>query len=513
MVDQTPSPQQHHRLSKALLADRGPTKSNDLTLEQRGIRPVPPEHRFGTTKRLTTLWFSAQINPTTMFVGVLGTASFIGLGWGWGIVAIVLGNVLGCITVAMLGVIGVRTGSPQLQQSRESFGRAIHFPAGLTWITQIGFEALESIFAGEALHVLTGMSFYLGLAITFIVMGVISILGYEAIHLFQKVMAAVLLVLFVVITVKTFSRSPHIVANLPNHSLEGGFVLMLAIVFGYAVSWGVTCADYSRYLPIESSAVGTFGAIFVPMAGGMIWIEILGFAASALLKGLGSMAGINQIMGGGALGGIAMLAMFLGTISIMTVTDYSGALAAQALGAPIMRPVVTAISAVVAFGIAAWLNTGATGAKFEDVLLLVSYWITPWSAVVLIDWARRSKHLRWKQHAAILESAYSDLPAGWREWSAVAAVVVGFFVCIPFSDTTTGYDIASAHPASGWYFGGFANHFMQGGDTAFYVGFVVGAIVYVSLLALGRSRVTSSSRAEPVSGMATSAAVGVSEQS
>jgi NCS1 family nucleobase:cation symporter-1 len=480
------APGRHH-LNSALLADGGPQRTNDLTLERRGIRPVPPEHRYGSTKRLMTLWFGAQINPTTMFVGALGTASFIGLGWEWGVVAIVLGNLVGSVTVAMLGVIGVRTGSPQLQQSREAFGRTVHFPAALTWITQIGFEALESIFAAEALKVLTGMSFYLGLAITFACMGIVSVIGYEAIHLFQKVMAGVLLVLFAVITVKTFLRGPHVIQHLPGGSFEGGFVLMVAIVLSYAISWGVCPSDYSRYLPKDSSTTATFSAIFFPMVVGMIWIEILGFAASSLLAGLSTMAGVNGIMGGGTLGDVAMLAMFLGTVSIMMVSDYSGALAAQALGLPIVRPVATAISAACAFGIAAWLNTGSTGSKFEDVLLLISYWIAPWSAVVLIDWARRTKRLQWRHHSTILESAYSDLRAGWREWSAVIAVVVGFVVSMPFSDTTTGYDIAAAHPATKWFFGGFANHFMAGGTTAFYVGFVVGAVVYLGLLAAGKS--------------------------
>ncbi|MGH8979596.1 MAG: purine-cytosine permease family protein, partial [Acidimicrobiales bacterium] len=482
-----PTSPARRRLSRALLADGGPSRTNDLTLERRGIRPVPPAHRYGSTKRLMTLWFGAQINPTTMFVGALGTASFIGLGWKWGIVAIVIGNLIGSITVAMLGVIGVRTGSPQLQQSREAFGRTVHFPAALTWITQIGFEALESIFAAEALKVLTGMSFYLGLAITFACMGVVSIIGYEAIHLFQKVMAGILLALFVAITVKTFLGSPHVVQHLPGGSFEGGFVLMVAVVLSYAISWGVCPSDYSRYLPKDSSALGTFNAIFFPMVVGMIWIEILGFAASSLLMGLSTMAGVNRIMGGGGLGDVAMVAMFLGTVSIMMVSDYSGALAAQALGVPIIRPVATAISAVCAFGVAAWLNTGSTGSKFEDVLLLISYWIAPWSAVVLIDWARRTRRLQWRQHSTILESAYSGLRAGWREWSAVAAIVAGFLVSMPFSDTTTGYDIATAHPALKWFFGGFANHFMGGGTTAFYVGFVVGTAVYLGLLAMGRS--------------------------
>lgn len=35
--------------------------------------------RFGNASRLFSRWFSAQISPSAFFVGVLGTASFIGL--------------------------------------------------------------------------------------------------------------------------------------------------------------------------------------------------------------------------------------------------------------------------------------------------------------------------------------------------------------------------------------------------------------------------------------------------
>lgn len=458
---------------------QGPAAPGDVRVELRGVAPVGADQRFGSASRLFSLWFAAQISPSTFFVGVLGTASFIGLGWRLGLVAIVAGNVLGSVTVAMLGVLGTRTGAPQLQQSRLAFGRGVHLPAALTWITQIGFEALAAIFGAEALTVLLGLNYYLGLLITFVVMGVISVVGYEAIHLFEKLMVVLLGVLFAVVTAKTFLEHPAITATTRGGALAGGFVLMLAIVFGYAVSWGPVSSDYSRYLPEGTSGRKIWLASFLGLVIGMSWIEILGFGASVLVRNVSSMAGVDAIMGGGALGDVAMVAMFLGTVAILCVEDYSGALAAQAAGVPLVRPLITVIAAAVAYAVAAWLNTGSLGAKFEDVLLLISYWITPWTAIVLLDWWRHSRHLTPGRRRRILAGPFGSLEMGARQWGATVGLAAGFFACIPFSDTTTGSQLAKDFPAVAGYFGGFSSHFLYGGDVAFYMGAMVGGTVYL----------------------------------
>lgn len=470
----------------AAVQGRGPTRAGDLRVELRGVRPVPADQRFGHPFRLFTLWFTAQIAPSTFFVGVLGTASFIGLGWTLGVIAIVAGNLLGSVTVALLAVLGCRTGAPQIQQSRLAFGRLVPFPATLTWITQIGFEALAAIFGAEALSVLFGLDYYVALAITFACMAVLSVIGYEAIHLFEKAMSVVLLILFAIITAQIFGAHPHVVAHVVGVQRTGAFILMLAIVFGYAVSWGPPSSDYSRYLPEDSRASAVFLGVFGGLVIGMTWIELLGFAGSALLNGLSTMAGVATIVGGGAAGDLAMIAMFVGTLAILSVEDYSGALAAQAAGVPLIRPAITAVSALVAFGVASWLNTGPTGAKFENILLLISYWITPWTAVVLIDWARHSGRLPGSVRHALLDGPRDALPAGARQWAASAAVVVGFLACLPFSNTTTGSQIAHALPGLAWLFGGASTHLLHGGDLAFYVSFIVGGLVYLVVVRLAK---------------------------
>jgi len=99
---------------------------------------------------------------------------------------------------------------------------------------------------------------------------------------------------------------------------------------------------------------------------------------------------------------------------------------------------------------------------------------------VLIDWWRHSRKLDPAQRRSLLGGPFSKLPMTSRNWAAVVSLVVGFLVCIPFSDTTTGGDLAGRFPSMAWYFGGFSRHFLNGGDVAFYVGFLVGGALYLA---------------------------------
>ncbi len=469
----------------------GPTRANDMRVELRGVEPVHHSTRFGNPGRLFTLWFSGQLSPSTLFVGVLGTASFIDLGWKLGVVAIVVGNVLGSITVAMLAVIGTRTGVPQTQQSRMAFGRLIQFPAGLTWLTQVGFEALAAVFGAQALRVMFNLNFYIALAITFACMAVLSIVGYELIHLFEKIMAVVLLVLFAIVTGYTFSAHPHIVSHSSGGPLVGGFLLMAGIVYGYAVSWGLNGADTSRYLPHNTPTVQTFTAVYGGLCTGMIWIEILGFAASALFKTLGSMAGVYKVVGGGAVGQVAMVGMFLGTLAILAIEDYGASLQAQALGVRIIRPLLTVASAGVAFAVASWLEAGNIYIKFDDILLLITYWTAAWTAIVLVNWIMKGRRMDADSSHRLFSERIPKLPLEKQHVWAAIALFVGFVACLPFSETTTGTSIDNAAHGFHWLFGGVSNHFLFGGTIAYPVAFIVGGVVYAGALLVLRSRESS----------------------
>ena len=52
----------------------GPARDGDLSIELRGIEPVPESKRYGSPMRLGTLWFGTQISASMFMVGSLGPA-------------------------------------------------------------------------------------------------------------------------------------------------------------------------------------------------------------------------------------------------------------------------------------------------------------------------------------------------------------------------------------------------------------------------------------------------------
>jgi hypothetical protein len=93
-----------------------PVGSGDMAIETHGITPVPEDNRYGTPWRLFTVWFAPQMNMTGVFTGSL--AIVFGLGFWLGLLAMIIGTVLGSLPVAYLSTWGPRTGTGQLPASR-----------------------------------------------------------------------------------------------------------------------------------------------------------------------------------------------------------------------------------------------------------------------------------------------------------------------------------------------------------------------------------------------------------
>jgi NCS1 family nucleobase:cation symporter-1 len=169
---------------------------------------------------------------------------------------------------------------------------------------------------------------------------------------------------------------------------------------------------------------------------------------------------INALLGGGLIGGIAMVAIFFGTVAVNAMNDYSGSLSLLAAGIKVWRPVSALIVGVVSFIATLWLYQANFNNTFENYLLLITYWIGPWSAIILVDWQIRKHSAAGADHV----SDFSLLPSGWN---ALIALVVGFVVSIPFMDATL-------------FQGAIANN-LGGADIAYVVGFIVAGAVYWAL--------------------------------
>ena len=162
----------------------GPTRENDVSVELRGLQPVPGPERYGRPFRIFTMWLSPQFTPSALFIGVL--AASLGLSFWQGLPAIVIGNIIGALVVAALCTWGPRTGMGQMPLSRAAFGKSNVLPGVVNWAATIGWVAFNNLFGATALKLLIHAPYWLGLLLIFAGEAAISVLGHEVIHMFEK---------------------------------------------------------------------------------------------------------------------------------------------------------------------------------------------------------------------------------------------------------------------------------------------------------------------------------------
>src|SRR6185312_14508794 len=376
-------------LTEPTFAGHRPTGAGDLSVETHGIAPIAEGNRYGTPRRLFSVGFAPQINMTGVFTGAL--AIVLGLGFWLGLLAMVIGTVLGSLTVGYLSTWGPRTGTGQLPNSRMAFGGGVVLPAVLQWLGTIAWDALVGLFGGEALSVLLGVPFWLGVLIVLALQGAAGFFGYEVIHRMQAVLTVVLFVTFVVFAVKLVGGHEIATpAGVHGADLAGAFVLEVTIAFSLAVSWASYAADFSRYLPATSSTARVFGFTFAGVVLGLFFVEGIGIAAGDVVA-YQTADGVRSVMGGGLLGGVTLLIIALSSVGSGVMTQYSGSLTLQTIGVCVRRPVSAIVVTVLALGLTLWLDAADTATRFQDAVLLVSYWIPGFVAVVSIDWLIRTR--------------------------------------------------------------------------------------------------------------------------
>ncbi|HTS15731.1 MAG TPA: cytosine permease, partial [Candidatus Sulfotelmatobacter sp.] len=390
-------------------------------------------------------------------------APILGLGFADGLLAIVVGNLIGAALVGVLSAMGPRTGMAQIPASRLPFGKAIVVPAVINWLSTIAWDAINAFFGAYAIDVISGgaVPFPVGLLIVVLCQAGLSVVGYEAIHTFEKYAAIGLAILFGVVTVAVLSKANFSLADGTGSGL-GTFVLMTTIAGSFNLAWALYASDYSRYLPSATSSSRVFSYTFLGLLLSAVWIEVLGLAVFGALDATltDPTHQINALLGGGILGALAMIAIFFGTVAVNAMNDYTGSLSLLAAGVRVARPVSALVVGVLSYLATLYLYQANFNTTFENYLLFITYWIGPWAAIVLIDAYRR----RGRTIDGSRAVAYSLLPTGLN---ALIALVVGFVVSIPFMDTNL--------------FVGPISSSLGGADFAYVVGFVVAGLVYWAL--------------------------------
>lgn len=439
-------------------------------LEQRSIDHVPASERHGSPRSLLFVWFAANTSITAVVTGalfvVLGNTAL------WSIPAIVLGNIAGGFFTSLHSAQGPRLGVPQMIQSRAQFGYlGAILPLVLALMIFLGFYATGLVLGGQALANLLHISRQFGAVLFAVLSTVLAIYGYRYIHRFSHFAAVLSGVVFVGLFIRIAFDS-HTGTAFSHHTFAAApFILGISLAASWQLTFGPYIADYSRYLPENTPKSATIGWTFLGSVAGGSLAMVLG----ALVAAIGGAAFLKDQVGyladlGGALSAVVLLAVICGKLTGDTLSAYGGymsvvtivtSLTGQRTITPKHRALyVTAISAVALAVALAATNTFLT--TFTNFLLFLLYFMTPWSAINLVDfyWVRREQY-------RIDELFKPRGTYGRINKNAFAAYLIGVAIQIPFMNSSL-------------YVGPIAN-WLGGAEVAWVLGLLVAGGLYYAL--------------------------------
>jgi nucleobase:cation symporter-1, NCS1 family len=408
-------------------------------IESRSIDYVPLAERHGKVWHLWPVWFAGDAHLATVAVGVIGVA--LGGNLVWTAIAVVLGCLLGTFFMAFHSTQGPQLGLPQMIQSRPQFG---YTGALLVWgvamVSYIGYNAFNQVLAGQAIHQL-----YPAIAATSpIVLTVFALfalalaaVGYDKIHLAQRAFAYLMILILT-----AFTLGAILLLRFPAAQWDlGGFrgVPFLAQLFGaasYQLSWSIYVSDYSRYLPRDVGVRESFWWTYLGAFIGGAWMMLVGTVAAALAPKLEVVAAIefaaDQLQPG--FGKVLLIGALLGLIAVSTLNFYGASLTLLSVADTLKPLKCTAGKRLASLAVAfvastalALVSSGSFSARFADLLAVLLYLFTPWTAINLVDF-----YVVRRGHYSIREIFNPNGMYGRWNWRGLLAYGVGFIAMIPF---------------------------------------------------------------------------------
>jgi purine-cytosine permease-like protein len=457
------------------------------TVEPGGVEYIALKERHGQPIQLFWTWLSPNLEFATVFIGVIAVA-YLGLNLWEAATAIIVGTALGSVSHAVLSSWGPKFGVPMMVESRGAFGFLGNIlPAALNGVTaSFGWFIVNSVsgaFAIQALFTSFSFPFWLAFLIVVVVQVAIATLGHNLIHVFERVALPLLGIVFAVACVSIFVHGNY---SFSQPSVPGGWLLAFTAAFGYAVGWNPFAADYTRYMaPTTNRMMVGFWAGF----GVFLSCIVLELAGAVLVTVTGTKWGATDIPTAQLQRAmpdpvyyLTLVCIALGAVAANAINIYSGTMSLVSLGIKEMgmslkqrRAALAIIVGVIGFvlGIVFNANVGP-GTKYVNFLLLISYWIAPWLAVVFVDyWLRRGDYGD--------ESMFYNTKI--FRWQGVVAMGVAVVVSIYLFGNV-----------SGLYVGPIPTSNPDVGDVTFIVGFVIAAVLYY-VFNLGLRKQTTETRA------------------
>lgn len=446
------------------------------SIEQHDVRPIPESDRHGKPKDLFLMWIGANTNYVVLLTGALLIT--LGLSLKEAIVAVVVGNLLGCSVLGLSSIMGPKTGSAGIMTSRPAFGQlGSYLPVIISTISVLGWFSINSVVATEGLQEIfkvaglpdTQIMMWIALIIVLAGEILLAIYGHATILAAEKYISILLGALFIGLLLFILPQVDWNYANAvpvgDGVTKVGTWVIAMGIIFSYPISWANFASDYSRYFKKDTSwkeitfyaGSGQFIALTLTEVIGVLFAAALGGTLSDPVQQLPALLPTWYLVP-------FLLAVIVGSIATNVPNGYTAGLGLLALRIPLSR--VKSILVIGVFTLAFRIATLIFGQFFSVYQQWLSYiliWTCPWVAVVVVDYFLRKGNYATRDLMLWGEGEY------WYKngvfWPGVAAFLIGLFMSIAFANSTM-------------FVSPISTQFLGGADLSFEVGLITSGLLY-----------------------------------
>jgi NCS1 family nucleobase:cation symporter-1 len=438
-------------------------------VEQRTVEFIPPSERHGVVRSLLTVWFSANMNMTSVVAGMLPIV--FGLDIKWAIIAIIVGNLVGTVFMAYHSAQGPKLGIPQMIQSRAQFGYyGAIAPLLLVIVMYLGFFSLGAVLGGNAIAELFNIPVVAGIVIINVICLAAALFGYDLVHKLEGYAAYVFLVVFAIITIKLLSMGAPPAAQ---YTINIATVLLaISIPATWQIGYAPYVADYSRYLPESTSTAKAFWFTYIGSFVGASWTMIVGSLAAWLAfdAATGNSSSFFAGLLGSGFSWVILLVIILGIVGINTLNLYGPFMVSMTvltsfktftMKGPLLRLSITFVCCVIGT-ITAIIIKDNLVESFDAFLIFILYLLVPWTAINLMDF-----YFVRKGHYSIPDIYDPDGIYGKFNWRTMGIYLATLAVEIPFMSLV-------------FYTGPLALR-LDGTDIAWILGLIIPAALYYVL--------------------------------
>ncbi len=326
-----------------------------------------------SNRSLSLLWFGAAISIAEVMTGTL----IAPLGFKDGIMAIIIGHLIGTLILFLVGVIGSQSQLASIESSRISFGKyGSYFFSVMNILQLIGWTAVMVITASKAIDGVTLKVFdYQNTILWCIIIGaVISawvVAGFRNMEKLNFVAVGLLFAGSVILSFQIFSGAASSTV-IEGTMTFGGAVELSAIM---PISWLPLIADYTRFSQKKKS-----GALVSSISyfAGSCWMYIIGLGA-ALYVGVTDIFVLLATMG---LGVVALMIIVFSTATTAFLDVYSAGISFMNITTKVKEKTVVLATCVI--GVILAIITPVE--QYQGFLYLIGSVFVPLFAILLTDY-------------------------------------------------------------------------------------------------------------------------------